>query len=319
MKQGDRELLQLVADFEKTFDLSRLGAENGWSWRDVRVNPVILNRLFLEGYLDCKLKTNSYTGYLLSDKGWLAVREEAVPSKDETVIAGTAEIPGDIFDIIEGHDDIKDLVRRALDSEKPVHLLFAGVPASAKTMFLMELSRLGSPYVLGSQATKAGLAELLFDTQPGILLIDEVDRIGTKDIVVLLSIMETGVVSETKHSRRRQVKLDTKVFAASNTINMPRELLSRFMVLYFQPYDEDDFLRVASNVLIKREGVESRLAEYIALKVWHLSSRRFADPREAVRIARLAKSKDDVDKVLGTVGHYSAPILQGAPGVGLQT
>jgi len=316
MKQGDRELLKLIANFEKTFDLSKLGAENGWCWRDVRVNPTILNRLFLEGYLDCKLKTNSYTGYLLSENGWLVVRGEAAPSKDETVVARTTEIPGDIFDIIEGHDDIKDLVRRALDSEKPVHLLFAGVPASAKTMFLMELSRLGAPYILGSQATKAGLAEVLFDTQPGILLVDEVDRIGTKDIAVLLSIMETGVVSETKYNRRREVKLDTKVFAASNTINMPRELLSRFMVLYFQPYDEDDFLRVASNVVIKREGVESQLAEYIALKVWHLSRRQFADPREAVRIARLAKSKDDVDKVLRVIGRYSAPIPPGSPGVG---
>jgi len=311
MKEGDTELLKLISNFERTFDLSRLGAENGWCWRDVRVNPAILNRLFLEGYLDCKLKTNSYTGYLLSDKGWLVVRGEADLSEEETLTAGAAEIPGDIFDVIEGHDDIKDLVKRALDSEKPVHLLFAGVPASAKTMFLMELSRLGAPYVLGSQATKAGIAEVLFDTQPGILLVDEIDRIGTKDIAVLLSIMETGVVSETKYSRRRELKLDTKVFAASNTINMPRELLSRFMVLYFQPYDEVDFLRVACNVVVKREGIESGLAEYIALKVWHLSRRQFADPREAVRIARLAKSKDDVDKVLGVIGRYSAPIPRG--------
>ena len=311
MKQGDRELLKLIADFEKTFDLSKLGAENGWCWRDVRVNPTILNRLFLEGYLDCKLKTNSYTGYLLSEKGWLAIRGEAALGEAETAPAGAVEIPGDLFDIIEGHDDIKDLVRRALDSQRPVHLLFAGVPASAKTMFLTELSRLGAPYVLGSQSTKAGLAKFLFDTQPSILLVDEIDHFGTKDIAVLLSVMETGVVSETKYSRRREVKLDTKVFAASNTVNMPSELLSRFMVLYFQPYDEADFLKVASNVMIKREGVESQLAEYIALKVWQLSRRQFADPRAAVRIARLTKSKDDVDNVLGTANRHSVPIPLG--------
>jgi len=48
---------------------------------------------------------------------------------------------------------------------------------------------------------------------------------------------------------------------------------------------------VASKVVIKREGIYSDLAEYIALKVWQLSRKQFADPREAVRIARLAQSK----------------------------
>lgn len=39
----------------------------------------------------------------------------------------------------------------------PVHVLFTGVPSSAKTMFLLELARLGAPYILGSQSTKAGI------------------------------------------------------------------------------------------------------------------------------------------------------------------
>ena len=69
-------------------------------------------------------------------------------------------------------------------------------------MFLMELARLGAPYVLGSQASRAGIAELLFTTEPRILLVDEIDRIGTRDISVLLSLMATGIVSETKHGKR---------------------------------------------------------------------------------------------------------------------
>jgi len=303
MKPGDLGILQQIANFEKTFDKTRSGADLGWSWRDVRIWPAVLNRLFLEGLLNCPFKSNSYTGYLLSEKGWAVIKGEI--SEPDVVLEGQAlAIPDDLFDMIEGHEDIKELVKRALGSEKPVHILFTGVPSSAKTMFLMEMARLGAPYILGSQATKAGIAELLFSAQPEILLADEIDRLGVKDIAILLSLMETGVVSETKYGKRREMQLQTKVFAASNTTNIPQELLSRFMVLYFKPYSHDEFLKVAVNILEKREEVDGALAGYIAEKVWQMSKHLFADPRDAVRIARLVKAGADVDKILEVMVKY---------------
>jgi DNA polymerase III delta prime subunit len=41
------------------------------------------------------------------------------------------------LDKIKGYEDIKDIVRRALDSEENYNLLFSGPPASAKTLFLL--------------------------------------------------------------------------------------------------------------------------------------------------------------------------------------
>jgi Holliday junction DNA helicase RuvB len=41
------------------------------------------------------------------------------------------------FENIQGYDDIKDIVRRALDAEDNFNLLFIGPPASAKTLFLL--------------------------------------------------------------------------------------------------------------------------------------------------------------------------------------
>ena len=38
---------------------------------------------------------------------------------------------------IQGYDDIRDIVRRALDAEDNYNLLFIGPPASAKTLFLL--------------------------------------------------------------------------------------------------------------------------------------------------------------------------------------
>jgi len=171
-------------------------------------------------------------------------------------------------------------------------------------MFLLELARLGAPYVLGSQSTKAEIADVLSDLEPQILLVDEIDRIETKDITILLSLTETGIISETKHGKHREVKLNTKVFAASNTLKMSPELISRFMVLRFNPYQRHEFLTVTVNVLRKRENVDEDLASYIAERVWQLPH-RFGDPRQTVRVARLANTKEKVDELLQVLLKYS--------------
>ena len=41
------------------------------------------------------------------------------------------------FGNIAGYDDVKNLVRRALDSDENYNLLLCGPPASAKTLFLL--------------------------------------------------------------------------------------------------------------------------------------------------------------------------------------
>jgi holliday junction DNA helicase RuvB len=308
VKEGDLDLLRQIAEHEKTIDWSKPGAELGWEWRDVRISPAILTRFYLEGLLDNPFKSNSCTGYQLSEEGKrvLEVGEDLTEMPFEKK---ELEIPDDLFSVIEGYEDIKDLVKTVLQNEKPVHLLFTGVPASAKTMFLMELARLGAPYVLGSQSSRAGIAQLLFETEPQVLLVDEIDRIGTKDISVLLSLMATGIVSETKHGKQRSSSLDTRVFAASNTLRMPPELISRFMVLEFKPYGLNDFLTVATNVLVRQEGITPDMAAYIAQRTWQLSS-RFPDPRQAVRVARLAKTREEADSVFDLLRRYGAGLTR---------
>jgi len=299
MKEGDRELLTEIAQFEDSHDMEK-EYRMGWSWRHLRIWPATLNRLFQEGYLETVFRSNSYTGYRLSEIGRAAVT--GAPATDSPPANPQLVLPDDLFEVIEGYPDIKALVRQVLGTEKAVHLLFTGVPSSAKTLFLLELARCGAPYILGSQATKAGMADLLFAAEPAILLVDEIDRIGTRDIAILLSLMQTGIVAETKMGKRREIKLNTRVFAASNTTRMAPELLSRFMVLRFKPYLREDFLAVATNVLQKQEGVAEDLAGYIAHKIWSQGS---PDPRQAVRVARLAGSREEVDRVLNILVRYS--------------
>jgi hypothetical protein len=210
----------------------------------------------------------------------------------------------DLFGAIIGYDDAKKIFVRSLRSTKPVHILLVGPPASAKTLFLLEVARLpGSVYALGGSSTKAGLADLIFNQKPSYLLIDELDKMNQEDYSVLLSLCETGIVSEAKYGRRREVTVNTKVYAAANTLDkVPPEVQSRFLILRFPPYNKYEYREVVKNVLVKREGVMSELAEYIAEKV---SSRLgTVDVRDAIRIARLASNTSEVDDILASISKY---------------
>jgi Holliday junction DNA helicase RuvB len=299
MKPEDIQVLREIASFEQTTPEAEYPL--GWSWRQVRIWPSTLNSLVIKDLIKVTFSSNSYTGYRLTEKGKVLASE--VEPVEITKEIRPLEIPDDLFSPIEGYQEIKELVKRVLKAEKPVHILFTGVPSSAKTMFLIELSRVGAVYILGSQASKAGIADILFDMEPKLLLVDEIDRIGTKDIAILLSLAETGIVSQAKHAKRRELKLETKIFAASNSLNMPAELISRFLVLRFQPYAEAEFSTVTTNILAKREGVEPGLAEYIASRVWQLQL-SFPDPRQAVRIARLATTREEVDRLIEVLNRF---------------
>ena len=97
------------------------------------------------------------------------------------------------FEEIVGHNDIKQMFVKAIRSKRPVHLLLVGSPGSAKTMFLTEIMRhqKASYFVVGSNTTKAGLVNQLFERRPKFLLIDELEKMTVTDQTCLLHLMET--------------------------------------------------------------------------------------------------------------------------------
>jgi Holliday junction DNA helicase RuvB len=93
--------------------------------------------------------------------------------------------------------------------------------------------------------------------------------------------------------------LRTWVFASANREDkIPVELRSRFVVLRFSEYTPEEFLEVASKVLVVREGVEPGIADYIARQV--LYRMRSRDVRDAIKVARLLyrRTKQEVDHVI---------------------
>jgi Holliday junction DNA helicase RuvB len=215
----------------------------------------------------------------------------------------TAIKPEPLFENIVGYSDVKRLFHLSLSSERPVHLLLVGPPASAKTLFMLECMRLERSYfTLGSHSTKSGMIDYLFDKRPRYLIVDEIEHMPMKDQTALLSLMEAGIISETKFQKTRNTHLKTWVFASSNaTDRMLTPLLSRFVVLHFKQYSFGSFHEVCAHML-SREGITPDVAAAIAEAVWiKLKSK---DIRDCIKIGRLAKTKEDVEWIVQTLRAY---------------
>ena len=203
-----------------------------------------------------------------------------------------------LFNYIIGYNDVKRLVMLALDSDEQSHILLSGPPASAKTMFLESLSKLKSSYFVdGSSATKSGLIDCLFLNNPKYLLMDEIDKMSAKDQAMLLNLMETGIVSETKHNKTRTAKMKTSVFATSNNVSdIITPLQSRFFVVELAPYTYEQFYQISVHLLTMDHKVSIAIAKNISDKVW-ANSRNI---RDCVRVGRMAKSVDDIQFLICT-------------------
>jgi len=299
-KESDIELLNEIARFEQEHDMGEL--KMGWSWRHVRVWPATLSRLFKDGYLDNVFRSNSYTGYRLSELGWAMIDE--ADNTGPADIKGSPEplsISNDLFSDIIGHEDIKELLVACLMAEKPVHVLLAGPPALAKSLFLWDIEGIAGEkaiWLVGSATSKAGLWDVVAERQPQILLIDELDKMNAADTAALLSMMEGGRLVRAKTGRELDLTNPLRVLAASNRLNvLSPELKSRFAIRKLTAYNRSDYLSVVKGVLVSREGLDKERAGEIAERLSSLSQ----DVRDAVRVARLS-SQLGVAKAIKLLG-----------------
>jgi Holliday junction DNA helicase RuvB len=216
----------------------------------------------------------------------------------DSVASKTFSVRRCSFENIVGNADTKLILNKAILSRKPVHVLLVGKPGCAKTMFLTEImySIKKSYFTVGSNTTKAGLVNQLFEKEPKYLLIDELDKMSGNDQVSLLHLMETGLISETKVKKTRQLELVSRVFATANNCEKIIEpLLSRFLVLEVPDYTFEQFTEIAVSRLTK-EKVEKQVVSVIAEKVWNeLDSR---DIRDVIKVGRLVSNIQEVSSIV---------------------
>jgi hypothetical protein len=218
------------------------------------------------------------------------------------------------FDNIHAYDDIKDIVRRALEAEDSYNLLFVGPPASAKTLFLLGIleCRKGV-YFDGSNSTNR-ILDVLEENRPKIMCLDELDKMPRQFQEKLLNFMESGHIKVDQVRRQYDFRIKgAKVFAACNEITrLSRPLQSRFRCLHLPPYTEEHFLEVSAKVL-----PELKIAHVIGKAVWD----QRGGIRDVISIGKLIRKNDgpeEVEQILATIikygtnNYYSSNSISGA-------
>jgi MoxR-like ATPase len=197
----------------------------------------------------------------------------------------------------------------SINAYEPVHILFSGPPASAKTLFMkcLMIKLKNSYFTDGGNSTKAGMLDYIFDNKPKYLLIDEIDKMSAKDQTFLLNLMETGIITETKYEKTRAAEIKTWVFATSNNIsNIIPALKSRFFVIELEPYTYEQFHEITVQLLTNQHKVKEEIARATADAVWNRI--KSADIRDSVRVARMAKSIEDVNFIVDSFLKYKVSI-----------
>jgi SpoVK/Ycf46/Vps4 family AAA+-type ATPase len=125
-----------------------------------------------------------------------------------------------LFDKVLDYEGIKRTFVRSLTSKEPIHILLVGPAGQAKTLFLKcILETFGEKkafFTVGGNASKSGMIDVLFDMRPKYLLIDEIEHLKPEYQTMLLSLMETGIITQTMYKKVRQTFLKTWIFATSN-------------------------------------------------------------------------------------------------------
>jgi replication-associated recombination protein RarA len=188
------------------------------------------------------------------------------------------------------------MILRALESQERAHTLLIGRPASAKSMFMLEIEKYMSSKVYfaeGAATTKAGLQKFIGENQrKEIIIIDEIDEMPLKDQEGLLTMMERGEFTSTKVRNTKTVKANIVIFATSNgTERLSKPLLSRFTVFEIPEYTYEEFEGIALRLIKK---LHPNIVIHIASSVWKTGSR---DIRDVLKIAKLCNPSDGEEDI----------------------
>jgi len=148
------------------------------------------------------------------------------------------------FNNIQGYDDIKDIIRRAF-AEANYNLLFIGPPASANTIFLLDILDMRKD---GSNTTSR-ILDVLEKARSKIICIDELEKMSRQFQNQLLNFMESGRIKVDQMRRYYDFEIKApKSLPHVMTNRLSKPLQSRFRRLPIPKYFREQFLQVAVKV-----------------------------------------------------------------------
>jgi Holliday junction resolvasome RuvABC ATP-dependent DNA helicase subunit len=211
-----------------------------------------------------------------------------------------------VFSRIEGLDDIKEMLLRALESPERAHTLLMGPPSCAKSLFMLEIEKFMRTKVYfaeGASTTKAGLQRFIAENpHKEIIIIDEIDKMPIKDQEGLLTMMERGEFTSTKVRNTKTVKADIAIFATSNsTERLSKPLLSRFTVLEIPEYSYPEFESISIRIIKK---LPQNAVIQIASSVWKMGSRDIRDVLKIAKLCNPADTEEDISRLISIHNKY---------------
>jgi MoxR-like ATPase len=211
-----------------------------------------------------------------------------------------------VFSRIEGLDDIKEMMLRALLSPERAHTLLVGPPACAKSLFMLEIEKfLGTKvyFAEGAATTKAGLQRFIAENQhKEIIITDEIDKMPIKDQEGLLTMMERGEFVTTKVRNTKTVRANIVIFATSNsTERLSKPLLSRFTVFEIPEYSYPDFEAISVRLIKK---LPQNTIIQIASSLWKVGSRDIRDVLKIAKLCNPADTQEDISRLISIHQKY---------------
>lgn len=303
---NDMEILKRAWELEHDTRDRRDPRYRNWEYYTVGASRADIKRLLDEGLLVVAIKTSTITKYKLSEKGRDLVWAFSMEREFDKIPASSVM---DALQLVVGFDDLKEAIALAVEVRRRINFLLEGPPACAKSIMLDGVrSAVPDAYIaFGSRTSAAGLSGALFEHQPSVLLLDEADKMDNEVYSVLLGLMESGEILETKSRKTRGIKLNTMILAACNSsAKMPNEFLSRFALhVHFPSYTREEFIDVCRGFMARAEGCPGELAGIIGELIY---DQGLGDVRKARGVWQLmtAPTKSEVQRVIQLMIKYSS-------------
>ncbi len=221
---NEMEILRKAYDRENDIRDRRPPGSRSWEFYTIGATRADIRRLVDDSMVCVAVKGEGFTRYKLTDKANKLIWALTMEHEFEKVPASSVL---EAMDLVVGFEDIKITLAQAIASRRRTNFLLEGPPACAKSIMLEGVRSAvpGAYLAFGSRTSASGLSDALFENHPYVLLLDEADKMDNDVYSVLLGLMESGEVIETKSRRSRGLKLETMVIAACNSSErMPRGL-----------------------------------------------------------------------------------------------
>ncbi len=307
---NDMDILRRAYEREHDTRERRPSHLRSWEYYTLGASRDDIRRLLDEGFIVVAMKASGLTKYKLSEKGNDFVWATTMEREFTRVPAATVR---EAMDLVVGFDDIKEAIAGAVEARRRIHFLLEGPPACAKSIMLEGVrSAVPDAFIaFGSRTSASGLSEALFEHQPSVLLLDEADKMHMDVYSVLLGLMESGEILETKSRKTRGIKLETMLIAACNsTAKMPREFLSRFALhVLFPAYTRDEFIDVCRGFLSRAEHCPEDIAVVIGRAIYDYD---LGDVRKARGVWQLMEeaTEEEVYRVVRFMQKYAPPDIR---------